>query len=62
MIEILDSVEEEKQPSIMVPVGDDMDVADNSPNAVDELAMELATIKQPAKRFRFSKRSLLLRN
>ena len=47
---ILDSIEEnEQQPSIMVPIGD-MDTADSSPDTVDELAMELATIKQPAKR------------
>lgn len=50
MIEILDSLEDEqKQPSIMVPMGD-MDVAEHDPNTIDELAMELATIKQPAKR------------
>lgn len=45
MIDILDSIDEEQQPSIMVPVSDDMDVADSSPDTVDELAMELATIK-----------------
>ncbi len=28
----------------------DLDVAEHNPDAVDELAMELATIKQPAKR------------
>ena len=40
----------EKQNSIVVPI-DDMDtVASNSPNTVDELAMELATIKQSAKK------------
>ena len=51
MIEILDSIDdaEQQQPSIMVPVGD-LDSADNAPDTVDELAMELATIKQPAKR------------
>ena len=50
MNDILNSIEDEQQqPSIMVPVGD-MDVADSSPDTVDELAMELATIKQPAKR------------
>ena len=51
MIEILDSIEdnEQQQQSIMVPV-DDMDTAEQSPDTVDELAMELATIKQPAKR------------
>ena len=42
--------EQEKQNSIMVPV-DDMDtVSSDSPNTVDELAMELATIKQSAKK------------
>ena len=36
MIEILDSLEDEqKQQSIMVPVGD-MDVAEESPDTVDE--------------------------
>ena len=51
MIEIMNSLDgEQQQPSIMVPVGDDLDKADSSPDAVDELAMELATIKQPAKR------------
>ena len=50
MIEILNSVDDEgKQPSIMVPMGD-LDVVEHDPNAVDELALELATIKQPAKR------------
>ncbi len=50
MIEILNSIEDEnKQPSIMVPIGD-MDVAEHNPDVVDELALELATIKQPAKR------------
>ena len=33
----------------MVPMGD-LDVVEHDPNAVDELALELATIKQPAKR------------
>ena len=50
MIEILNSLEDDaKQPSIMVPMGD-LDTVEHDPNAVDELAMELATIKQPAKR------------
>ena len=50
MIEILNSMDEEsKQPSIMVPMGD-LDTAEHNPDAVDELALELATIKQPAKR------------
>ena len=44
-----DEEEKQQQASIMVPV-DDMDVAHASPDTVDELAMELATIKQPAKR------------
>ena len=43
MIEILNSLDDEqKQPSIMVPMGD-LDVAEHNPDAVDELAMELAT-------------------
>ncbi len=50
MIEILNSLDDEnKQPSIMVPMGD-LDVAEHNPDVVDELALELATIKQPAKR------------
>ena len=51
MIEILNSLEDDnnKQPSIMVPMGD-LDVAEHNPDVVDELALELATIKQPAKR------------
>lgn len=49
MNDILNSIDDEKQPSIMVPMGD-MDTAEQSPDSVDELAMELATIKQPAKR------------
>ncbi len=41
---------QDEQPSIVVPI-DDMDkVDDKSPNTVDELAMELATIKQSAKK------------
>ena len=40
----------EKQGSIVVPI-DDMDtVSSDSPSTVDELAMELATIQQSAKR------------
>ena len=50
MIEILNSLEDDnKQPSIMVPMGD-LDVAEHNPDVIDELALELATIKQPAKR------------
>ena len=50
MIEILNSNEGDKaQPSIMVPMGD-LDTVTHSPDTVDELAMELATIKQSAKR------------
>lgn len=40
----------EKQSSIMVPVDDLDSVSDDNPDAVDELAMELATIQQSAKR------------
>ena len=41
----------EKQNSIVVPIDDDMDtVASDSPDTVDELAMELSTIQQSAKR------------
>ena len=50
MNEIFNSIDDEqKQPSIMVPMGD-LDTAEHAPDTVDELAMELATIKQPAKR------------
>jgi hypothetical protein len=50
MIEILNALDDEQQqPSIMVPMGD-LDIAEHNPDTVDELAMELATIKQPAKR------------
>ena len=50
MIEIMNSLDDDnKQPSIMVPMGD-LDVAEHNPDVVDELALELATIKQPAKR------------
>ena len=50
MTEILNSLEDDnKQPSIMVPMGD-LDVVEHNPDAIDELALELATIKQPAKR------------
>ena len=41
---------QEEQPSIMVPI-DDMDVVKaDSPHTVDELAQELATIRQAAKK------------
>lgn len=42
--------EEHQQSSIMVPVDDLDTVSDSDPNTVDELAMELATIQQSAKR------------
>ena len=39
------------QKSIVVPIDEDMDtVKSDAPNTVDELAMELATIKQSAKK------------
>ena len=42
--------ENDKQPSIQVPI-DDMDtVSDKDANTLDQLSMELATIKQSAKR------------
>ena len=44
------SGEGENQPSIMVPLGDLDSVADDGPDTVDELAMELATIQQSAKK------------
>ena len=50
MTEILNSMgDESNQPSIMVPMGD-LDTAEHNPDVIDELALELATIKQPAKR------------
>ena len=51
MIDIKDMAdgEETKQSSIMVPF-DDKPVAVEGPDTVDELSMELATIKQSAKR------------
>ena len=42
--------ESEHQSSIMVPVDDLDSISDTSPEAVDELAMELATIQQSAKK------------
>ena len=54
MNEVLMSNEDdakEKQNSIVVPIDDDMDKgSSSSPDTVDELAMELATIQQSAKR------------
>ena len=54
MTEIMMSTEDEnkeKQGSIIVPIDDELDtVSSDSPNTVDELAMELATIKQSAKK------------
>jgi len=42
--------EENKQSSIMVPFDDKPVAVDGNPDTVDELSMELATIKQSAKR------------
>lgn len=51
MTDILNMVEEEsKQSSIMVPIDDKAVELDGAPDTVDELSMELATIKQSAKR------------
>lgn len=44
------SGDSDKQPSIMVPVDDLDSVSDSGPDTVDELAMELATIQQSAKK------------
>ena len=50
MTEMMNTMgDDSKQPSIMVPM-DDLDKAEHNPDAIDELALELATIKQPAKR------------
>ena len=46
-----DDENKEKQSSIVVPIDEDVDTgSSNSPDTVDELAMELATIQQSAKR------------
>lgn len=46
-----DDKNEDAQRSIVVPIDDEMDtVKSDAPNTVDELAMELATIKQSAKK------------
>ena len=44
-----DNQNNDEKPSIIVPL-DDLDKADDDPNTVDELAMELATIQQSAKK------------
>ena len=44
------SDEKEKQPTIMVPADDLDTVSEEDANTVDQLAMELATIRQSAKR------------
>ena len=52
MIDIINMAdgEESKQSSIMVPIDDKPVSVDDAPDTVDELSMELATIKQSAKR------------
>ncbi len=45
-----DADDNEQQSSIMVPLCDMDSICDSSPDTVDELAMELATIQQSAKR------------
>lgn len=51
IINMADNNEAQQQGSIMVPIDDDKPVStDGSPDTVDELSMELATIKQSAKR------------
>ena len=52
MIDILNMAENEEstQSSIMVPIDDKPVSLDGAPDTVDELSMELATIKQSAKR------------
>ena len=50
-IKLLDGNDGDKQQgSIMVPLDDLDSVSNDSPNTVDELAMELATIQQSATR------------
>ena len=54
MVEIMNfdkgADDNEQQSSIMVPMCDMDSICDSSPDTVDELAMELATIQQAAKR------------
>ena len=52
MIDVINLAEgeETKQSSIMVPFDDKPVAVDSAPDTVDELSMELATIKQSAKR------------
>lgn len=52
MIDIINMAdgEDSKQSSIMVPFDDKAVAVDDAPDTVDELSMELATIKQSAKR------------
>ena len=46
---LADNNSENQVSSIMVPIDDTIDI-DKAPDTVDELSMELATLKQPAKR------------
>lgn len=52
MIDVINMAdgEDSKQSSIMVPFDDKPVAVDDTPDTVDELSMELATIKQSAKR------------
>ena len=47
---LADNNNESQVSSIMVPIDDKVDAGNSSPDTVDELSMELATIKQSAKR------------
>ncbi len=47
---ISDNTENQKSSSIMVPMDDKITEDPNNPDTIDELSMELATIKQPAKK------------
>jgi len=44
------NTENQKSSSIMVPMDDKITTDPNAPDTIDELSMELATIKQPAKK------------
>lgn len=58
MSDILNSIDDEKQPSIMVPIGD-LDTAEHSPDTVDELAMELLQLNSPPKELQLSVQEIL---
>ena len=56
------SEEKEQQPSIQVPIDDLDTVSEKENNTLDQLSMELATIKQSAKRIAIIETCLSLTN